>query len=105
MEQAHAEPLFHPRHCLADRRRRHAKLPSRDREASGFRRPDKGIERSQTVHPRTSISDIQVRYIWNHGRIFKPPEAPILGPTPRPNLPPETAGYAKHRFIKEIIMS
>jgi hypothetical protein len=32
-------------------------LPSRYRKASGFRRPNEGVQRSQTVHPRTSISD------------------------------------------------
>jgi hypothetical protein len=45
MEEAHAEPFLHPRHCLADRRRRHAQLPSCDREASGFRRLNEGIQR------------------------------------------------------------
>src|SRR6476620_2041909 len=87
MKQAHAEPLLHPRHSLADRRRRHAKLPSRDREASGFRRPDEGIERSETVHRRNSISDTGVRYVWIYGPIFKPSVALIFVPTPRPPLP------------------
>src|ERR1700733_10772714 len=30
MEQAHPEPFLHPRHCLADCRRRDAELPSRN---------------------------------------------------------------------------
>jgi hypothetical protein len=30
-------------------------LPSRNRETSGFRDLNEGIQRSQTVHPRTSI--------------------------------------------------
>jgi hypothetical protein len=46
MKKAHAEPFLHPGHRLADRRRRNAKLPSRDREASGFRRLNEGIQRS-----------------------------------------------------------
>jgi hypothetical protein len=44
MEEAHAEPFLHPRHRLADRRGRHAKLPSRNRETSGFRRLNEGIQ-------------------------------------------------------------
>src|SRR6267378_5987145 len=72
MKKAHAEPLLYPRHRLADRRRRHAKLPSRNREISGFRGLNEGIQRSQTVHPRTSIADNQVRYVWNYGPFFKP---------------------------------
>jgi hypothetical protein len=43
MKKAHAEPLLHPRHRLADRRRRHAELPPCNREASGFRRLNEGI--------------------------------------------------------------
>src|SRR5437870_607664 len=105
MKEAHAEPLLHPRHCLADCRRRDPKLPSRDRKASGFRRPDEGVERSQTVHPRTSISDIGVRYVWNYGPIFKSLGAPILAPAPRPIFPLETAGCSNPLPIKEIIMS
>src|SRR6266851_917905 len=72
MKEAHAEPLLYPRHRLADRRRRHAKLPSRNRETSGFRGLNEGIQRSQTVHPRTSTSDNQVRYVWIYGPFFKP---------------------------------
>src|ERR1700732_4245645 len=72
MKEAHAEPFLHPRHRLADRRRRHAKLSSRDRETSGFRRLNEGIQRSQTVHPRTSTADNQVRCVWNYGPFFKP---------------------------------
>src|ERR1700741_2230715 len=72
MKKAHAEPFLHPRHRLADRRRRHAKLASRDREISGFCGLNEGIQRSQTVHPRTSIADNQVRYVWNYGPFFKP---------------------------------
>src|ERR1700730_9660144 len=56
MKEPHAEPFLHPRHRLADRRRRHAELPSRNRETSGVRRLNEGIQRSQTVHPRTSTS-------------------------------------------------
>jgi hypothetical protein len=59
MKKAHAEPFLHPRHRLADRRRRHAKLPSRNRETSGFRRLNEGIQRSQTVHPRTPLRTIK----------------------------------------------
>jgi hypothetical protein len=51
MKKAHAEPFLHPRHGLADRRRGHAELPSRNRETSSFRRLNEGIQRSQTVHP------------------------------------------------------
>jgi hypothetical protein len=47
-------------------------LPSRNREPSGFRRLNEGIQRSQTVHPRTSVADNQVRYVWNCGPFFKP---------------------------------
>src|ERR1700730_13567583 len=72
MKEAHAEPFLHPRHRLADRRRRHSKLPSRNRETSGFRRLNEGIQRSETVHPRTSTADTQVRYVWNYGPFFKP---------------------------------
>src|SRR6266567_7456924 len=72
MKEAHAQPFLHSRHRLADRRRRHAKLPSRDRETAGFRRLNKGIQRSQTVHPRTLISDTQIRYVWNFGPLFEP---------------------------------
>src|SRR5580692_8932189 len=72
MEEAHAEPFLHPRHRLADRRRRHAKLPSPNREISSFRGLNEGIQRSQTVHPRTSIADNQVRYVRNYGPFFKP---------------------------------
>src|SRR5271170_3150702 len=72
MEEAHAQPFLHPRHRLADRRRRHAKLPSRNREISGFRGLNEGIQRSQTVHPRASIADIKVGYVWNYGPFFKP---------------------------------
>src|SRR3984893_9716796 len=71
MKEAHAEPFLHPRHRLADRRRRHAQLPRRNSEASGCGRLNEGIQRSQTVHPRTSISDNQVRYVWNYGPFFK----------------------------------
>src|SRR6202011_3987236 len=49
MKEAHAEPFLHPRHRLADRRRRHAKLPSSNRETSGSRRLNKGIQRSQRI--------------------------------------------------------
>src|SRR6201988_1969865 len=120
MKEAHAEPFLHPRHCLADRRRRHAKLPSCDGEASGFRRPDEGIERSQTVHSRSSTSDTSVRYVGNYGAIFKPRGALILGPTPRPTFLPSPIGWrraaalaagswafrcSKPLSIKEIIMS
>src|ERR1700694_656727 len=72
MKEAHAEPFLYPRHRLADRRRRHAKLPSRNRETSGVRRLNEGIQRSQAVQPRTSTSDNQVRYVWNYGPFFKP---------------------------------
>jgi hypothetical protein len=72
MKEAHAEPFLHPRHRLADRRRRHAKLPSCNRKTSGFRRLNEGIQRSQTVHSRSSISDARVRYVWNYGPFFKP---------------------------------
>src|ERR1700732_1339700 len=72
MKEAHAEPFLHPRHRLADRRRRHAKLPSRDRETSRFCGLNEGIQRSETVHPRTSTSDKRVRYVWNYGPFFKP---------------------------------
>jgi len=44
--------VLHPRHRLADRRRRHAKLPSREREASGFRRLNKAFS-----DPRLSIRE------------------------------------------------
>jgi hypothetical protein len=44
MEEAHPEPFLHPRHCFADCRRRDAELPSRNRETSGFRRPNEGIQ-------------------------------------------------------------
>jgi hypothetical protein len=57
MKEAHAEPFLHPRHGLADRRGRHAKLPPRNCETSGFCRPNEGIQRSQTVHPQSSIAD------------------------------------------------
>jgi hypothetical protein len=46
MKEAHAEPFLHQRRRLADRRRRRAKLPSRNRETSGFRRLNEGIQRS-----------------------------------------------------------
>ena len=82
MKEAHAEPFLHPRHRLADRRRRNAKLASRNGETSGFRGLNEGIQRSQTVHPRTSIADNQVRYVWNYGPFFKPSGELILGPTP-----------------------
>src|SRR5713226_3286397 len=72
MKEPHAEPFLHPRDSLADRRRRHAKLSSRAREASGFRRLNKGIQRSLTAHPRTSTSDNQVRCVWDYGPFFKP---------------------------------
>jgi hypothetical protein len=71
VKKAHAEPFLHPGYRLADRRRRNTKLPSRDREASGFRRLNKGIQRSQAVHPRVSISDNQVRYVRNYGQLFQ----------------------------------
>src|SRR5271166_1985375 len=80
MEEAHAEPFLHPRHRLADRRRRHAKLPSRNCEISGFRSLNEGIERSQTVHRQSSISDIQVRYVWNYGPLLKASTKFIFGP-------------------------
>src|SRR5437868_14255642 len=73
MEEAHAEPFLHPRHRLTDRRGRHAKLPSRERETSGFGRLNEGVQRSQTVHQLTSTSDNQVRYVWNYGPFFEPP--------------------------------
>src|SRR5258708_141402 len=57
MKEAHAEAFLHPRHRLADRRRRNAELPPCKRETSGLRRLNEGIQRSQTVHARTSISD------------------------------------------------
>src|SRR5271169_6518915 len=79
MEEAHAQPFLHPRHRLADRRRRHAKLPSRNREISGFRGLNEGIQGSQTVHPRTSIADNRVRYVWNYGPFFKPSGEFICG--------------------------
>jgi hypothetical protein len=47
-------------------------LASRDRETSGLRRLNEGIQRSETVHPRSSITDNQVRYVWNYGPFFKP---------------------------------
>jgi hypothetical protein len=72
MEEADAEPFLHPRHRLVDRRRRHAELPSRNRETSGFRRLNEGTQRSQTVHPRTSTSDNQVQCVWNYRPFFKP---------------------------------
>src|SRR5277367_3395750 len=53
MKKAHAEPFLHPRHRLADRRRRHAELASGDRKTSSFRRLNEGIQRSQTVHRPT----------------------------------------------------
>src|ERR1700737_5462510 len=81
MKKAHAEPSLHPPHRLADRRGRPAELPSRNRETSGFRRLNKGIQRSQTVHPRASISDIEVRYVWNYGPFFKPSGEFISSPT------------------------
>jgi hypothetical protein len=49
-----------------------AKLPARNRETSRFRRLNEGIQRSQTVHPQSSISDNQVRYVWNCGPFSKP---------------------------------
>src|SRR3981189_121083 len=79
MKEAHAEPLLHPRHRLADRRRRHSKLPSRNRETSRFCGLNEGIQRSETVHPRTSISDTRVRYVWNHGPLFKHLGEPLSG--------------------------
>ena len=42
-------------------------------EAPGFRRLNKGIERSQTVHPPSSITDKHIRYVWHCGPFFKPP--------------------------------
>jgi hypothetical protein len=48
-KDAHAKSFLYPRHRLADRQGRHAKLPSRNRETSGFRRLNEGIQRSQTV--------------------------------------------------------
>jgi hypothetical protein len=72
MKETHAEPLLHPGHRLADRRRRHPKLPARNRETSRFRGLNEGVQRSQSIHPRTSTADNQVRYVWNHGPFFKP---------------------------------
>jgi hypothetical protein len=40
-------------------------------KSSGFRRLNEGIQRSQTVHPRTSTADNRVRYVWNYGPIFE----------------------------------
>src|SRR5271169_5740404 len=79
MKEAHAKPFLHPRHRLADRRRRHAELASRNGEISGFRGLKEGIQRSQTVHPRTSIADNQVRYGWNYGPFFRPSGELISG--------------------------
>src|SRR5271155_5083462 len=72
MKEAHAQPFLHPRHRLPDRRGRHAKLSSGNRETTGLRGLNEGIQRSETVHPRGSIADIQVRYVWSFGPFFKP---------------------------------
>jgi len=44
--KSHPEPFLHSGHRLADRRRRHAKLPSRNRETSRFCGLNEGIQRS-----------------------------------------------------------
>jgi uncharacterized protein GlcG (DUF336 family) len=33
---------------------------------------NESVQRSQSIHPRTSTADNQVRYVWNHGPFFKP---------------------------------
>ena len=50
VKQPHAKALFQPRHCLADGRRRHAELPSGNREAAGFRRLNEDVERAEALH-------------------------------------------------------
>jgi hypothetical protein len=70
-------------------------LPSRNREISGFRGLNEGIQRSQTVHPRTSIADNQVRYVWNYGPFFKPSGEFILWPMPDGILWDEHFGFTE----------
>src|SRR3984957_20674168 len=97
MKKAHAEPLLHPGHRLADRRRRNAKLSSRDREASRFRRLNEGIQRSQTVHPRIPISDNSVRYVRNYGPLFQGFERVYVWPEPDGIRPHGlVAGHDRH---------
>jgi hypothetical protein len=49
---------------------------------------NEGTQRSQTVHPRTSTSDNQVRCVWNYGPVFKP-SGEFICQTTREEVPDE----------------
>ena len=82
MKKAHAEPRSSPRHRLADRQRDRR---SGNRETSGFRRLNEGVEQSPAAVHRQSSLDAQSN-VRNYGRFFKHPERSSWCRSPRPSL-------------------